>query len=262
MEILSILFLCIRVRIFIGVLPPSSVGIIPVRNSHLSCNGYICLWLLFISFLGGWGRGHSLTKSSKHSSADHAIYTQLSALAVTNKICHFTKTFMTRKAMELSSSFFFFHSLRETQTGYIQPRLLGPIYPTELIQFWPSPPVGVEICEVQLRVQVCVCGGLQEHVVKLLQRLLKFKAGLNDCSLMLLVLSLALDSGLCTRPVQTMGLLSFLRMQSHMENFSMRKIPKFAPALQRLGLMSVWEIYCVVWTAAERMCSSPCRFPI
>lgn len=108
MEILSILFLGIRVRIFIGVLPPSSVGIIPVRNSHLSCNGYICLWLLFISFLGGWGRGHSLTKSSKHSSADHAIYTQLSALAVTNKICHFTKTFMTRKAMELSSSFFFF----------------------------------------------------------------------------------------------------------------------------------------------------------
>lgn len=87
--------------------------------------------------------------------------------------------------------------------------------------------------------QVCVWGGLQEHVVKLLQRLLKFKAGLNDCSLMLLVLSLALDSGLCTRPVQTMGLLSFLRMQSHMENFSMRKIPKFAPALQRLGLMSV-----------------------
>lgn len=56
---------------------------------------------------GGWGRGHSLTKSSKHSSADHAIYTQLSALAVTNKIYHFTKTFMTRKAMELSSTFFF-----------------------------------------------------------------------------------------------------------------------------------------------------------
>lgn len=85
----------------------------------------------------------------------------------------------------------------------------------------------------------CKCGGLQEHGVKSLQRLLEFKAGLNGCSVILLVLSLALDSGLRTRSVQTMGLLSFLHMQSHLENFSMRKIPKFASALQRLGLMSV-----------------------
>lgn len=86
---------------------------------------------------------------------------------------------------------------------------------------------------------MCVWGGLQEHVVKLLQRLLKFKAGLNDHSLILLVLSLALDSGLCTRPVQTMGLLSFLRMQSHMENFSMRKIPKFASAWFDVSMRNV-----------------------
>lgn len=103
-------------------------------------------------FFGGWGRGHSLTKSSKHFSADRAIYTQLSALAVTNKICHFTKTFMTRKAMELSSTFFFPATKNPNRLYTTQPH--GSYLPSTTDPVLTCSSSGGEICEVQLRVQV------------------------------------------------------------------------------------------------------------
>lgn len=112
MEIFSVLSYSIHIRIYfygwiaqlLTVLPSSAVGIISVRNFHVGCNSYTCSWQLLI-----FGEGECVRRSlARSANSSRLMMPYTTTRSVTKQdLGDFCKTFMTRKAMEFSSTTFF-----------------------------------------------------------------------------------------------------------------------------------------------------------